>query len=116
MSLSGISSPLTAPIADPRLTRGEDRATTATPQRADAIAPQAAPAAAPVVRQGNASTQSEAPAGTDPALWSVLTAEERAFFARTVTNGPLTYSRMTGHTPRPAAAAMPTGGRVDVRV
>ena len=54
----------------------------------------------------------EAPEGTDPALWSVLSGEERAFFAKAGAMGPLTYGRaireMTGVQP-PAA----TGGRMD---
>jgi hypothetical protein len=56
----------------------------------------------------------EAPDGTDPALWSVLSAEERAFFAKAGAMGPLTYGRafreMTGVQP-PAAR----GGRLDVK-
>lgn len=63
------------------------------------------------------STQSvpaEAPEGTDPALWSVLSGEERAFFAKAGAMGPLTYGRaireMTGVQP-PAAR----GGRLDVK-
>ena len=56
----------------------------------------------------------EAPEGTDPALWSVLSAEERAFFAKAGSMGPLTYGRafreMTGVQP-PAAR----GGRLDVK-
>jgi hypothetical protein len=65
---------------------------------------------------------SEAPAGTDPALWSVLTGEERAFFARAAASGPLTYGRISagvnalqgnplGSLTSPAAR----GGRLDVR-
>src|SRR5436305_14358502 len=56
----------------------------------------------------------EAPEGTDPALWSVLSGEERAFFAKAGAMGPLTYGRaireMTGVQP-PAAR----GGRLDVK-
>ena len=37
----------------------------------------------------------EAPQGTDPELWSVLTGEERAFFAKAAQSGPLTYSRIS---------------------
>ena len=52
----------------------------------------------------------EAPAGTDPALWAVLTGEERAFFARFQSLGPLTYA------PRASvpAQSIPHGGRLDV--
>lgn len=65
----------------------------------------------------SASTQSavpaEAPAGTDPTLWSVLTSEERNFFAKTAALGPLTYSRLKAAThPAPPAAR---GVRLDVR-
>jgi hypothetical protein len=56
----------------------------------------------------------EAPEGTDPALWSVLSNEERAFFAKAGAMGPLTYGKalreMSG-TPLPANR----GGRLDVK-
>ena len=55
----------------------------------------------------------EAPAGTDPTLWSVLTNDERNFFAKTAALGPLTYSRIKAVTnPAPPAAR---GIRLDVR-
>ena len=60
----------------------------------------------------------EAPEGTDPALWQVLTTEERAYFARMSSMGPLTYGRVT---PAPAATSgagegsVLRGGRIDVR-
>lgn len=55
----------------------------------------------------------EAPAGTDPALWSVLTTEERNFFAKTAAMGPLTYGRIKAATnPAPPAER---GVRLDVR-
>lgn len=51
------------------------------------------------------------PRGTDPELWKVLTADERAFFAREEAMGPLSY----GH----RIAAGPTiparGGRLNLR-
>jgi hypothetical protein len=58
----------------------------------------------------------QAPEGTDPKLWSILTSEERAFFARSTTSGPLTYSKimMPNRTAAPTALAI-RGGRVDVR-
>lgn len=55
----------------------------------------------------------KAPPGTDPKLWSVLTSEERSFFAKAQTMGPLTYNRATGNG---AEAAMQRGSRIDVRV
>jgi hypothetical protein len=59
----------------------------------------------------------KAPEGTDPKLWSVLTSEERAFFAK-ASNGPLTYSRLTNpnRTSGPTPSMSIRGGRVDVRV
>ncbi|WP_396205755.1 hypothetical protein [Gemmatimonas sp.] len=78
---------------------------------ANALKPQT-----PIAGQGatQSAVPAEAPAGTDPALWSVLTAEERNFFAKTASLGPLTYSRFkeatTAQTP-PAAR----GVRLDVR-
>jgi hypothetical protein len=57
------------------------------------------------------------PEGTDPALWSILTGEERAYFANNATSGPLTYSKVMMPN-RTASSALPAvrGGRVDVRV
>ena len=56
------------------------------------------------------------PDGTDPALWSILTGEERAYFANNSTSGPLTYSKVMMPN-RSTSAALPAvrGGRVDVR-
>ena len=56
----------------------------------------------------------EAPAGTDPELWKVLTSEERSFFSRMSSGGPLTYGRQTA-TAAPQQAPMVRGGRLDVR-
>lgn len=90
--------------------QGIDRATLAKANQAAALKPQT-----PIV--GEATPQSvvpaEAPAGTDPALWGVLTTEERNFFAKTAALGPLTYSRIKEVTnPVPPAAR---GVRLDVR-
>lgn len=70
---------------------------------------------APVARgaEGAGGIPAEPPPGTDPALWSVLTAEERGFFARMGAMGPLTYGRMAAGT---AAAPALRGGRLDVKV
>jgi hypothetical protein len=58
----------------------------------------------------------QAPPGTDPALWNVLTTEERSFFAKATTTGPLTYSRIAARG-NPDAQALPVlrGVRIDVR-
>lgn len=79
----------------------------------------ARPAAAPAQGEWSPATlvTATAPEGTDPHLWSILTGEERAFFARTVTSGPLTYSKVM-MPDRAAAPGRPSirGGRVDIRV
>jgi hypothetical protein len=51
------------------------------------------------------------PAGSDPALWAILTSEERSFFVRQAALGPLSYG------PGRAAPApdAPLGQRIDVR-
>lgn len=54
----------------------------------------------------------DAPPGTDPMLWSVLTTEERSYFARARAMGQVTY----GPGSRSASAGVPRGGRIDVRV
>ena len=55
----------------------------------------------------------KAPPGTDPNLWSVLTSEERSFFARAQTMGPLTYNKASG---LGVEAAIQRGSRIDVKV
>jgi hypothetical protein len=58
----------------------------------------------------DSSLTAQAPAGTDPAVWAVLTSEERTFFARNTALGPVTYNRIMS--PKPS---VPVGGRIDVR-
>jgi len=56
-----------------------------------------------------------APPGTDPELWSVLSTEERAFFAKVGAMGPLTYGRvLSGQAPTPSHDLR--GGRLNVKV
>ena len=56
----------------------------------------------------------EAPEGTDPALWSVLSAEERAFFAKAGAMGPLTYGKAIREMNGQHLPAF-RGGRLDVK-
>lgn len=93
---------------------GVDRAALAAQQaranQAAALKPQA-PIAGQNTAQG--AVPAEAPPGTDPTLWSVLTSEERNFFAKTAALGPLTYSRLKDFgSPTPPVAR---GVRLDVR-
>jgi|SRR5690625_2166434 len=55
----------------------------------------------------------EAPPGTDPELWSVLTTEERAYYARAQSLGPLTYGRSEVVS---AHESIGLGGRLDLKV
>lgn len=55
------------------------------------------------------------PPGTDPALWSVLSGEERAFFAKAGAMGPLTYGRVLQEM-KSAQLPASRGGRLDVKI
>lgn len=75
------------------------------PSAIDAPATPATPGAA-----SEASTL-RPPKGTDPELWKVLTADERAFFARDEAMGPLSYGTRIAQNP-----SMPArGGRLNLR-
>lgn len=54
------------------------------------------------------------PPGTDPALWSVLSPDERNYFARLGAMGPLTYGRVLSGAINPATPSV-RGGRLDVK-
>ncbi|MEO7363737.1 MAG: hypothetical protein ABI120_25625 [Gemmatimonadaceae bacterium] len=121
MSINGINSnPLLANIGP--LARPDETARTSVDRnRTGTLSTAIAPATTPALRAqtpiAGQSTQSavpaEAPAGTDPTLWSVLTSEERNFFAKTASLGPLTYGRIKAAAP--AAPSSVRGGRLDVR-
>jgi len=126
MSINGINNPLLSslgplsrPAEQPRPTN--DRANNAAIERGIANGSANATISTTLRPQqpiaGHAATQgtvpAEAPPGTDPALWSVLTSDERAFFARTAALGPLTYGRLKAAS-QPVAPA-PRGVRLDVR-
>lgn len=55
---------------------------------------------------------SEVPQGIDPELWSVLTGEERRFFAQAKGMGPVTYGRGSLGL---AELGLQRGGRLDVK-
>ncbi len=95
---------------------GLDRAGVATQQARTAANANALKPQTPIAGQGAAQSvvPAEAPAGTDPSFWSVLTTEERNFFAKTANLGPLTYGRFKAATdPQTPPAAR--GVRLDVR-
>lgn len=91
----------------------EDAAALARGDRAKGLPDHAGSVPAPEARVSGGGTAAPAPEGTDPALWSVLTAEERHFFARALEGGPLVYGRESAGT---ALSGVRVGGRIDVRV
>ncbi len=102
----------TAPLRDQGTARpngaGNGIARTPAPSQPSALrAPTAAPGAASALPL-------EAPAGTDPELWSVLSSEERGFFAKSGAMGPLTYGRIMQQGAQPVPPAV-RGGRLDIR-
>ena len=110
-ALSPVSRPAAGSAVDPRSTPAA-RPDVAQPALARTPLDRA-PAARPSIASAPSTVPNEAPAGTDPALWSVLTTEERSFFARTASLGPLTYGKIKSATlPAPPAVR---GGRLDVR-
>lgn len=83
-----------------------------------------APTSAPAPRNVNApnapasangALPTQPPPGTDPELWSVLSADERVFFAKLGAMGPLTYGRVLSHAQQPSVPGA-RGGRLDVKV
>ena len=111
MSVSSVNNPLASALRNV----GRPLNTGAPGTTPAALKPQQ-PLAAP-----QQSLQAEAPAGTDPQLWSVLTGEERAFFAKAAAMGPLTYSRISagvnalqGNVPA-ANPGVARGARLDIR-
>jgi hypothetical protein len=119
MSINGVTNPLLTNLG----TVGRPATGTQPGQlRPGAARPAPAPAAPAALKPQSSITSTasalpaEAPAGTDPALWSVLTTEERTYFAKAATAGPLTYGRVAaGMTSQQQAAPAVRGGRLDVR-
>ena len=123
MAINGITNPLLAGLGS--IARPDVARTNTDRVQPGGISPNGAgtaPIARPVLKTqtpiaGQSAAQSavpvEAPAGTDPTLWSVLTSEERNFFAKTSAMGPLTYSRIKDVTNPVTPAAR--GVRLDVR-
>jgi hypothetical protein len=114
MSIYGISNstinrPTTQfPVRDNTRTQGQTPAVI--PQPAATPAKTATPA-----KQAQSAVTAEAPAGTDPALWSILSTEERSFFAKSGASGPLTYGRAFTDM---KSSQLPAnrGGRLDVKI
>lgn len=123
MSINGVNNPLLNALGP--LARTSEQVRNTTDRAHDAAAQRGVPQTATqnnatravsTLTQNNgaqSAVPAEAPPGTDPALWSVLTGEERAFFAKTAALGPLTYGRIKAATQAPPPAQR--GVRLDVR-
>lgn len=113
--------PTLANTINPSSLTRPDNSGTAQGTRAQRSAAPSVPAAAKPNAEARAASANalgtEAPAGTDPALWSILTGEERQFFAQLGAKGPLTYGHYTRSqsAPPPTTAAIARGGRLDVK-
>ncbi len=120
MSINGINNnpllnslgPLVRSNSTPSVQNGNAPAARPATERAG-LAERGAITARPTIASQPTTVPAEAPAGTDPALWNVLTTEERAFFSKSAALGPLTYGKIKNAT-MPTPPAM-RGGRLDVR-
>lgn len=114
MSIYGVSgSNIQRPASQPAV---RDNNRTATQKPATHAIPQTVAQTPSNARTQQAqSVPVEPPPGTDPALWSVLSGEERAFFAKAGAMGPLTYGRAFQEM-KTAQLPASRGGRLDVKI
>jgi hypothetical protein len=130
MSVSGVNNPLLSnlgTVARPGaagasgVRPGQAGATNTGAVRPGVARPATTPASPALKPQASLATPAsslpvEAPPGTDPELWSVLTTEERTFFAKAAAMGPLTYGRIAaGIGNMSQATPVARGVRLDVR-
>lgn len=119
MQTNGLGAPM-PPLSRPTSSRSPYGIDTGMPAGTGAIRPTfpsrvQAPAVeaprSPEVAPREEAASLRPPKGTDPELWKVLTADERAFFAREDAMGPLSYGhRITAGPTIPAR-----GGRLNLR-
>lgn len=111
-SLGGLYGP---PPVSPRIPQQEESRESVRQGRLEAPAPRTV-VERPEAQQAAGTAQElpvEAPPGTDPELWSVLTGEERRYFAQARAMGPVTYGKGSLGL---AELGLQRGGRLDVRV
>ncbi|MEP6622126.1 MAG: hypothetical protein ABJE47_22580 [bacterium] len=121
MSINGISNGYAQrPLPSAQTGAGAIREQGIRQQQGARVAPEVQIATQPALRGAqaapgaSASLPAEAPSGTDPKLWSILTSEERGFFAKSQAMGPLTYGRVMAARTQPEVPAV-RGGRLDIR-
>src|SRR5262245_48800361 len=115
MSIHGLGLNIQRPAGQPIRDTGRPQGQQPAAQRAPAQTPLAVPQQAPAPQKPTQAIPAEPPPGTDPALWSVLSAEERAFFAKAGAMGPLTYGRALTEM-KSAQLPVARGGRLDVKI
>lgn len=117
----GIRTPNAANVGGVQTTRPQHPATPSSPEgridqrQAPATVQSPRTTQAPNAAPGAAAVPTQAPSGTDPELWNVLSSEERVFFAKLGAMGPLTYGRVLSQAQQPSAPSA-RGGRLDVKV
>ena len=117
MSLNGIGGVPPDVLGGSPLARGiggADRGAANVERSLPAAATVALPAATRSSAAGAAALPVDAPEGTDPALWKILTSEERQHFATAGARGPLTYGYL-GRSQSPSQPAVSRGARLDLR-
>lgn len=116
MSIDGIRGPSAngrpGAVSPPRPDDGTSAGTLPTrPRQTGVVAPSRRE---PPQVGASQSVPAQPPPGTDPALWTVLTQDERTYFAKLGAMGPLTYGRvLSGHLPPSTPHVV--GGRLDVK-
>ena len=118
MSIHGIRGPYAGGIRPDAPTPGRPLGLpaqgTGSAPRTIVPAPAAVPASKSTTAPASAAVTAQPPQGTDPELWSVLTQDERTYFAKLGAMGPLTYGRVLAGQLQPAAPHV-RGGRLDVK-
>jgi len=117
----GIRPPTAANVGGVQTNRPQQPANPSVPdarieqRRSPAVQSPKGPVTPNAAQPNGAAVPTQAPPGTDPELWSVLSAEERVFFAKLGAMGPLTYGRVLSQAQQPPASGA-RGGRLDVKV
>jgi hypothetical protein len=116
MSINGIRGPYGGlqPAGTPAPSRPPSGATTGTGQARPTAVPVPASPTKPAAAAAPQAVPVQPPTGTDPELWSVLTQDERSYFAKLGAMGPLTYGRILSGQLQPTTPHV-VGGRLDVK-
>ncbi|HEY5086496.1 MAG TPA: hypothetical protein VII66_03970 [Gemmatimonadaceae bacterium] len=119
MAINGIGSSSFNPYATGVARSGIGVPRQNTPQASDDVAVSDQASVANAIKSDAAARIAQlnspnAPNGVDQDLWSVLSKDERSFFMKAGTMGPLTYGR-TSSSQSPAPAPILRGGRLDIK-